>query len=139
MASYEIKTVHFKERQYKSTLNELEVFTDLNIKEYQNPGALLLSALGSCKVASFIELKEKYGINTENVELIISGITGNKGTVEGTRQPISKFLEINYKWIITTKMSKEEIEKYLPVVDGACTVGNSLDPSIKLTHEVEIR
>lgn len=139
MGLYNIYGEYLAGRKYQFFQGDIKTTIDLDQKEFQGPGGLLLSSLGACKLASFLELKDKYKIRAEEVHLKISGETGFDGLVESTRQPISRFLKIKLFWEIKTNHSEEEIREFMKKVDGACTIGNSLNKDIEISTHIEIR
>ncbi len=103
-----------------------------------NPMETVLSALSSCKLVNFWDLAEKYKIAFEDASIEVTAIVGPDGMVEGTHQPKSTIKSIYTVWTIKSNLSEEELEKYLQIVDGTCTVGNSMNPAIECSHEIKM-
>jgi len=127
------KTIYYSEmRDHKNM-----VYMQYNQGEAApNPMETLLSALSSCKLVNFWDLAGKYKIAFEDASTEMTAVVGPFGMVEGTHQPRNNVKSIHTTWRIKSEMTDEEIEKFLKIVDGTCTVGLSMDPAIEFTHEI---
>ena len=140
MGVYTVRTYRQDKAVYQSKMRKSQNTVYMLYKEDEsgpNPLETLLSALSACKLVNFWDLAEKYKIAFEDASIDITAIVGPDGVVEGTHQPKTTIKSIHSAWYIKSSLSDAEIEKYLKIVDGVCTVGNSLNPAIELTHEIK--
>lgn len=139
MGVYTVRTFRQEKSIYHSEMRNCQNSVYMLYKEGEsapNPLETLLSALSACKLVNFWDLAEKYKIVFANAEIEITAVVGPDGVVEGTHQPKTTIKSIHTVWCIQSDITDEEIERYLKVVDGTCTVGNSLNPAIELSHEI---
>lgn len=138
MGVYTINTRMDKGRVYQSTSQGQTInLENQRDKTYMNPGEVLLAALGACKCMSFYDLAQKYGMDIQQCQVEIHGVTGKGPLIEGTHIPSSRLLSVEYVYKIQSANSDEELENYMKYVDGACTVGNSLKDDILQSHRFE--
>lgn len=137
MANYKVETAFREGRIYENSENSAVLTLDLDRKNDMNPGSALLAALGTCKLASFIELKDKYRIRTGEVKVTVKGETGTEES-ENKRQPRSSFKTIEISYSIETDHTEDEISEFLKYVDLACTIGNSLSDSIEIKTSISL-
>ena len=136
MGVYSVRTFRQEKTVYQSEMRNHQNSVYMQYKEGEsapNPMETVLSALSACKLVDFWDLAEKYKIAFDDASIEVTAVVGPDGMVEGTHQPKNMIKSIHTVWSIKSKLSDEEIEKYLKIVDGACTVGNSMNPSIEFS------
>jgi len=137
---YSVCTFRQDKIVYRSEMRKCQNPVYMQYKEGEpgpNPLETMLSALSACKLVNFWDLAEKYKIAFEDASIEITAIVGPDGMVEDTHQPKSTIKSIQTVWYIQSSLSDEAIHKYLKIVDGVCTVGNSMNPSIDCSYEVK--
>ena len=139
MGVYSVRTVRQEKTVYQSHMRNCSNTVYMQYKEGEpapNPMETMLSALSACKLVNFWDLAAKYKIAFDDAAVEMSAVVGPAGMVEGTHQPRNDVKSIHTVWCIQSGMSDEEIEDYLKIVDGTCTVGLSMNPAIVWTHEI---
>jgi uncharacterized OsmC-like protein len=137
---YSVRTFRQEKTVYQSAMRNHQITVYMQYKEGEaapNPMETMLSALSSCKLVNFWDLAEKYKIAFDDASIEITAVVGSAGVVEGTHQPRNDVKSIHTTWSIKSNITDEEIEEYLKIVDGTCTVGLSMNPSIEFTHEIK--
>ena len=116
MGVYTINTIMEPGGVYQSTAHgqtiNLESKRD---KTCMNPGEVLLAALGACKCMSFYDLAKKYGMDIQQCQVEIHGVTGKGPVIPGTHIPSSK-LSVNM-FINQSANSDAELENYMKYVE----------------------
>ncbi len=141
MGVYKVITEKAGDKRYASECRHLNILSDMNHNETDeapSPVEMLLAAVASCKLVTFCELANKYSIVFSSVKLEVEAETGRGDLIEGTHMKKGLIKEMRQTYYIQTNHSKEDIEKYLYIVDGMCTVGNSLSESIQHYNEIVI-
>ncbi|PKK40624.1 hypothetical protein ABB02_00073 [Clostridiaceae bacterium JG1575] len=131
MGTYRVKSVQVKKRFYLTEAGEMDIKVDFDREVGPSAGELFLASIGSCKLVSFLELRQKHHMRIEDAELVLEGVTGVGEVASGHRYPASAFTQITYTFYVATDHTVEELEAYLIHVNDACTIGNSLSEKIQ--------
>lgn len=137
MGNFQVSATLKTDRIYQNQAGPHNIKIDFD--EVAAPGAAstFLASLASCKLVSFMELKDKYKIHIDDAQVVVNGQTGRGELIEGTRIPSSRFLNIEFIFRVRTDHTDEELWEYIKYVNGACTMGNSLSEKININYQIE--
>lgn len=96
------------------------------------PMEMLASSVAACSSLDLIPILEKQRQNLEDLEV---KVTGERHAVNAA----NPFSNLHMHFILKGKVAPEKAEKAVALsVEKYCSVGESLDPNIKVTHSFEI-
>lgn len=96
------------------------------------PMEILMSSVAACSSLDLIPILEKQRQTLEHLEV---KVTGDRHEV-GAANPFSN---LHLHFILTGNIAPAKAEKAVALsVEKYCSVGESLDPTIKVTHSFEV-
>lgn len=128
------EAVHFRAENEEGQSIEFDGSPDYGGQDKgMRPMQILLSSVGACSVLDMVAILDKMREPYEDIQVKLNGTRK-----EGERPP-KPFTAIHITFVVNGKVNQDKAEKAAALsVQKYCSVAESLDPNIKITHAVEI-
>lgn len=127
------KKVHFEATNETGVTVQFDGSPDIGGENKgMSPMQLLLTSVGACSVMDVVTILEKQRETLEDVQIKIHG----DRPTEGAPKP---FKAIQIHFILHGQLNAAKVERATKLaVEKFCSVAESLDPKIAITHSFEI-
>jgi putative redox protein len=127
------KAVHFEGVNEQGNTLQFDGSPDIGGEgKGMTPMQMLLTSVGACSVMDVVSILDKQREPVEDVQIKIHG----DRPTEGTPKP---FKAIQIHFILTGKLNENKVARAVQLaVEKYCSVAESLDPKIEITHSFEI-
>lgn len=127
------KAVHFEATNEQGNTIQFDGSPDIGGEgKGMTPMQVLLTSVGACSVMDVVSILEKQREPVEDVQIKIHG----DRPTEGTPKP---FKAIQIHFILKGKLNENKVARAVQLaVEKYCSVAESLDPTIEITHSFEI-
>jgi len=128
-----IKIIQDSESVFKAgNSGGAEQIIDGNAQDGFRPMESLLNALASCAALDLVHILKKQKQEHESLEIQVTGLRPGDG------HP-NPFTEINMHFFLTGKLDQSKVDRAVQLsVEKYCSVGESLDPNIKVNYKASI-
>lgn len=125
--------VHFEAKNESGASVQFDGSADIGGENKgMTPMQLLLTSVGACSVMDVVSILKKQREPVEDVQIKIHG----DRKAEGAPKP---FTAIQLHFILKGTLNASKVERAITLgVEKFCSVAESLDPKIEITHSFEV-